>query len=219
MRRIFSDIRQSLRILQNDTTADSEQATRDGLHCPHCHTAILAEANFCHQCGTGLSGMTGQYMAAPLAPGTWVAVGDFRVCVHELDDRFVAKPAIPRPLRHIAPEQLPPALRERAVCLNVEYANESHHLLNYRPSQWHLYDYEGYRYQCVYNIYLYGDNAQRRLEGGSLGPRRRVRGWIAFSMADHATLDYVQFVTTHGRGAHVVDITLREAADEQASGA
>jgi hypothetical protein len=79
-----------------------------------------------------------------------------------------------------------------SVRILVEYSAESGRIVEHKLFQWMLYDKEGYGYEPEIYPCFYGVDAKLKLERGTVGENRQVRGWVAFHTAGIKP-DYVQF--------------------------
>lgn len=102
----------------------------------------------------------------------------------------------------LSPEKYSPSVR-----ILVEYGAENGRILDYHPSQWMLYDKEGYSYEPEIYTCFYGQDLNLKLERSTVGGERKVRGWVAFHTAGIKP-DYVQFRKDY-RTNWAIDIKLQ----------
>ncbi len=130
-------------------------------------------------CGTLLLSCNAKPKNSTFHTGEWVQAGDYDVFVHNVvqDPQGTGG--------------------KRLVFIEVEYANHrSTEALSCRRNQWYLYDNQGYSYEAESNNSLYESKNLQYLGGDhSLNRDMQLRGWLAFSVPQTATITRIQFMT------------------------
>jgi hypothetical protein len=145
--------------------------------CDHCGTSYLLE-----QKAQEIK-QAERELLSPIATYTqnlqqWLKVGNYEIYLHSITDEKVGQ--------------------DRIIYANVEYRNNINETLSCRPSQWVLFDTDGYTYDTLGMTALFEDRGRAPLRGERfINPGMRVRGWLAFKVPASSVLERLQFLTGH----------------------
>lgn len=155
----------------------------DTLYCPRCDIALRPSARFCDQCGTLVSsaGMQTQRLNLPGQEPDWKYVNGYEVCIHRRADEWARNPA------------LADAPLELAVCIEVEYRNETGDSQSVGLRHWELHDTFGFAYEGTLFSYVYLGREIQKLPDSLIMPGLRLRGWVGFRAVPDAIPDFIQF--------------------------